>query len=336
MKFALLLSVLALACSSSSPKPAAPAEPPPVAAAPPAQPAPAATPAAPELPPIPEAGPPVKAGPPRPHVPKALAFLPSDAHAVVGIDVPRIAGTPLGDKFRQAFLGAKLPAPCEALSASQFGNMVIGISGGGKVVVVVDGKLPERGMVSCLEAGVKAKGAKAEVKTVGGRTFHYVTGSSDDNGWITWTKTAIVMANSEAALVEALDAKASKLTGDLASLSLQVDHGRMVWAAGLVPAAALAGLGIPADVVGGPVTVRASVDMANDTDIDVVLGCVSPAAATSLANAVRPLVGQLRSAPNTAPLVAGLKLGVHGSEVHATARLDAELTRKLIEALNVK
>jgi hypothetical protein len=76
--------------------------------------------------------------------------------------------------------------------------------------------------------------------------------------------------------------------------------------------------------------------MANDTDIDLVLGCVSPAAATSLANAVRPLVGQLRSAPNTAPLVAGLKLGVHGSEVHATARLDAELTRKLIEALNVK
>jgi hypothetical protein len=98
----------------------------------------------------------------------------------------------------------------------------------------------------------------------------------------------------------------------------------------------LAGFGIPADVVGGPVTVRASVDMASDTDIDVVFGCATPEAATALANAIRPLVGQLRSAPNTAPLVANLKLGVHGKDIHAMAKLDAELTRKLVEAMNIK
>jgi hypothetical protein len=333
----LLLPLFALACGSSSPKPAAPAEPAPVAAAPPPAPEPApAKPATPEPPPIPEAPPPTPPGPPKPHVAKALAFLPPDAQAVIGFDVPRIASTPLGDKFRQAFLGASLPKPCESLTAGQFGNIVVGAAGGGKVVVVLDGKLPERGMVACLEAGVKTKGAKAEIKTVAGHKFHYVTGSSDDNGWITWTKNAVVMANSEAALTQALDAKAGKLAGDLAQLSLQVDHGHMVWGAGIIPAAHLAALGLSADVVGGPVTVRASVDIAGDTDIDVVLGCATPDAATVLANAMRPLVGQLRSAPNTAPLVASLKLGVHGKDIHAMAKLDAELTRKLIEAMNVK
>lgn len=327
-----LLPLLALACGSISSKPAAPAEPSPVASAPPPAPA---KPAAPEPPPIPEAPPPVLPGPPKPHVPKALAFLPPDAQVVIGFDVPRIANTPLGDKFRQAFLGANLPKPCESLTAGQFGNIVIGAGGGG-MVVVLDGKLPERGVVACVEAGVKAKGAKAEVKTVGGHKFHYVTGSSDDNGWITWTKTAVVMADSEAALIQALDAKATKLAGDLAQLSLHVDHGRMVWAAGIIPAAQLAAFKVPADVVGGPVSVRASVDMAGDTDIDVVFGCATPEAATALANAIRRLVGQLRSAPNTAPLVANLKLGVYGKDIHAMSKLDADLTRKLIDAIHVK
>jgi hypothetical protein len=191
-------------------------------------------------------------------------------------------------------------------------------------------------MVACVEAGVKTKGAKAETKMVGGRKFHYVAGSSDDNGWITWTKTAVVMANSEAALTAAVDPKAAKLSGDLAALSTQVDHGRMVWGAGIVPAASLAALGISADAIGGPVSVRVTLDMAADTDIDVVLGCASPAAATSMGNALKAIVGPIRSAPSTAPLLAGLRLGVHGSEVHATARIDADLTRKLIEMLNLK
>jgi hypothetical protein len=336
MRFSLVLSSLVLACGSSSPKPAAPAAP--AAPPPPAVAEPAPTPVAPaaELPPIPEAPPPAKAGPPRPHVAKALVFLPPDTQAVIGFDVPRLAGTPLGAKLRQAFMGAQLPAACEALTAGQFGNVVVGAVVNGKVVIVVDGKLPEPAMVACVEAGVKTKGAKAASKTVGGRKFHYVTGSSEDNGWITWTKTAVVMANSEAALTEAVDPKAIKLAGDLAALSAQVDHGRMLWAAGIVPAAPLARLGIPADALGGPVAVRATLDMAADTDIDLVLGCASPAAATAVGNALRALVAPIRSAPNTAPLLAGLRLGVHGSEVHATARIDADLTRKLIEMLDMK
>ena len=340
MRFSLVLSSVVLACSASSPKPTAPT---PAASAEPRPPPPVAEPApgaktapAPDLPPIPEAPPPVKAGPPRPHVAKALAYLPPETQAVIGFDVPRIAGTPLGAKVRQAFVGTEVPVACEALTAGQFGNVVVGAVVNAKIVIVVDGKLPERAMVACVEAGVKAKGAKAESKMVAGRKFHYVAGSSEDNGWITWTKTSVVMANSEAALTEAVDAKAAKLAGDLAALSTQVDHGRMVWAAGIVPAPALAAIGLSADVVPGPVTVRATLDMAGDTDIDVVLGCTTPAAAASMASALKAIVAPIRSAPNTAPLLAGLRLGVHGSEVHATARIGADLTRKLIDMLDLK
>jgi hypothetical protein len=335
-----LLSALALACGSSSSKPAAPAAAPAPAAPPPAAQAEPTPPAKvapePELPPIPEAPPPAQPGAPRPHVVKAMAYLPPDTQVVIGVDVPRIAGTPLGDKLRAALVAGKLPAPCEALSAAQFGNVVIGTNGSGKVVVVIDGKLAERAAVACLEAGVKAKGAKAQTKMVAGRKVHYVTGSADDNGWLTWTKGGVVLASSEAALADALDPKTAKLAGDLAALTAQADHGRMVWAAGVVSPASLAALGAPAGSVPGPLSLRAGIDVAADTDVDVVLGGSTPAGAAAMADGLRALIAPMRSAPGTAPLFAGLRLGVHGSDVHVTARLDADITRKLIEAVNVK
>jgi hypothetical protein len=339
MKLFPLLSALALACGSSSSKPATPA--PPAAALPAepvaqAEPPPPAKPPEPELPPIPEAPPPAQPGAPRPHVVKAMAFLPPDTQVVIGVDVPRVAGTPLGDKLRASLLSGKVPAPCEALSAAQFGNVVIGTNGSGKVVVVLDGKLAERAAIACLEAGVKAKGAKSQSKIVAGRKVHYVTGSADDNGWITWTKGGIVLASSEAALADALDPKTAKLGGDLAALIAQADHGRMLWAAGVVSPASLAALGAPTGSVPGPVALRAGVDIAADTDVDVVLGGSSPTGAAALADGLRALLAPMRSAPSTAPLFAGLRLGVHGSDVHVTARLDADITRKLIDAVNVK
>jgi len=338
MRFFSLLSALALACGSSASKPAAPAEPPPAAApvaeAEPAK--PAAEPAEPALPPIPEAPPPAPPGAPRPHVVKALAYMPADTQVVIGVDVPRVAGTPLGDKLRESLLGAKLPAPCETLTAAQFGNVVIGTNGSGKVVVVLDGKLAERAAIACVEAGVKAKGAKAQSKMVAGRRVHYVTGSTDDNGWLTWTKTGILLASSEAALVEALDPKAAKLGGDLAALAMQTDHGRMLWAAGLVSPASLAALGAPSGTVTAPLALRAGVDIAADTDVDLVLGGSTPAGAAAMADGLRALLAPMRSSPTTAPLLAGLRLGVHGSDVHVTARLDAAITRSLINAVNVK
>ncbi len=331
MRFSLLLSVLVLACGSSSPKPAAPVEAaPPVASAPP-EPAPA-PPAPPAPPAIPEAPPPVPAGPPRPHVAKALAYLPADTQAVVGLDVARIAGTPLGDKFREALLSAKLPAACETLTSAQFGHVVLGIGPSGKVVAVSDGKLAERAMFACVEAGMKAKGGKAQRKTVRGRTYYYATGTTEDNGWITFLKPGFLIANSEAALTEALDAKAGKVSGDLAALSAQVDHGRMVWMAATVPVASLAELGVPADVAAGPIALRASLDMATDTQIDVVLGGASPEVAAAVAKVLRTLAAQLP----VPPAAIGLQIGVHGSDIHAIAQLDASLTRTVIDAIKMK
>jgi len=338
MRFVPLLSALALACGSSASKPAAPAPPPPVPVpvaqvepAEPAKPAPE-----PELPPIPEAPPPAPPGAPRPYVVKALAYLPADTQLVIGVDVPRVASTPLGAKLREAFVGADVPAACRTLSAAQWGNLVISTNGAQKFVVVVDGKLPERATLACVEAGVKTKGAKLQSKAIRGRKVYYITGSSDDNGWVAWLKDAVIMASSEAALVDALDAKSAKLGGDLAALTAQADHGRMVWAAGVVSPASLTAFGAPAGAVPGPIALRAGVDLAADTDIDVVLGSSTPAGAAAVADGLRTLIAPMRSAPGTAPLLTGLRLGVHGSDVHVTARLDADITRKLIDAVNVK
>jgi hypothetical protein len=337
MRFSLALFALALACGSSSSKSTEPSEPapvpPPATAEPAAPPQPAPPPA---LPPIPEAPPPAKPGAPRPYVAKAMAYLPADTQVLIGIDVPRIASTPLGDKLREALVGAQMPAPCASLDATKFGNVVFAANGSGKVVVVFDGKIAERAMVACADAAVKAKDAKLETKNLGGRKVYYVSGGPQDNGWITWTKTGIIMASSEAALTEALAPKSPKLGGDLAALSMQVDHARMVWGVSTVPVAALAALGVAADKITGSLAVRGSIDIAAETDVDVVIGLATPGEAAAMGDVVRALLAPLRSAPNVAPLLAGLRLGVHGNDVHLMARLDADVTRKLIEAVNVK
>jgi hypothetical protein len=330
----LVLSALALACGSSSPKPTEPA---PVAPEPAPAPAPEPAPApAAELPPIPEAPPPAQPGAPRPHVAKALAYLPADTQVLLGFDVPRIAGTPLGAKVREAIVGAQLPPPCAALRADQFGNVVVGANGAGKAVVVFDGKVAERAAMACVEAAMKTKGAKLDNKTIAGRKVYFVTGSSDDSGWITWTKTAILLASSEAALTEALTPSSPKLTGDLAALSARVDHNRMVWGASSVPVAALGAFGVPAGKFTGALGVRGTVDIAAETDVDVVIGLASPNEATALGDVIRGLLAPLRSTPSAAPLFAGFRLGVHGSDVHMIARLDADLTRQVIDQLNIK
>jgi hypothetical protein len=336
MRFFLVLPALALACGSSSPKPAAPVA---AAPAPAPEPAPApapAPPAAPALPPLPEAPPPAAPSAAKPYVAKALAYLPPDTQVLIGIDVPRIAGTPLGAKLRGALLGAKLPAPCAALSPALFGNIVLGRNGGEKFVAVVDGKLGERTAIACVEAGIGQKGGKLERKTLGGRKVYYVTGSAKDNGWVTWTKTGAVMASSEAALSEALDPKSVKLGGELAALTAKVDHARMVWGAAIVQASALQAMGVPLSGVTGSISVRAGIELAAETDLDIVLGFPSPGAATATADTLKAMIAPLRSQPNVAPLLSGLSLGVYGSDIHLVARLDAAVTSKLIEAIDVK
>jgi hypothetical protein len=266
-----------------------------------------------------------------------LKLLPADVELVLGIDVPRIATTPLGVKLRSAFTGEQVPAACQALSAAQFGNLVLGALHEGGAVATLDGKLPEAKLKPCLDEAAKAHGGKVETKTVAGRKTLHIAGSDKDNGWLTWQRAGAgaILASSEAALASALDPKTAKLGGDLAAIVGQADQARMIWLAAMVPPDMIAKAGLPAGTINGPVSVRAGIDVAGDTQIDVVLGFASADEAAAVANATRALVGKLRQS-DIGPLLAGLQLGVFGNTLHLVGKLDAQLTNSVIDAIKVK
>jgi hypothetical protein len=332
-----LAAILAAAACGGSSKPTPVAPLPDETAKPePAQPAPdqdkPPLEAAPKLPPIATAPPPAAPGPTKPHVAKALALIPDFAQVIIGIDVPRVATTALGAHLTAALLKEDVPAPCQKLTAAQFGNLVMGWGEDG-VVAVADGKVTEKQLVPCVEAAVKAKGGKLASKKIAGRTVRFREGD-DNDAWLTWTKAGQpLLAHSEAAVASALDPKAPKVKADLATFTGQADHGRMVWGAGVFHAAELAEAGVPPGMVSGDVTVRGWAEMGTETELDVVFGFASPEEATKIDQQVRAMIEPMRSSPDMEKMLAGLQLGVHGSELHAVIKLDAATTQQILDGM---
>lgn len=295
---------------------------------PPAEPA---EPAPPPPPPFAEAPPPGPPGAPKAHVAKALAIIPQGPTILIGADIPRLATTPFGDKVVAALAKGDVPASCKRLTAAQFGNVVFG-AGGGEMVGVFDGKVPERNAVACIEAALKAQGgAKLEQKKIKGHTVRFATGDDTNNGWVAWSKGVAILGTSEIAITGALDPKAAKLTGgDLAALAAKADQGHMLWGVMKLPADQLAAMGMPGDV-SGDVTVRGWVDIGTETDIDLVFGFATPEEAARMTEQIRTMLTPMRAAPDVEKILGKLRLGVHGSELHAVLHLDAAATKELVD-----
>jgi hypothetical protein len=347
-------ALVLIACGSSSrPAPAGPTagtppSPPPAEANQVADPtAPTSPPAAPEPPPLAEA-PAWTPTTPRPHVAKVLPQLPADARFVAGLDIPRLAATPLGDKLRGVFLDAmdKLPASCTAISATKLGEMVMAgagvatpnaVSTGNAAVAIAGRGLLERELVPCAKDIMKSKGGELKSKKVAGRTFHFATGTAKDNGWVTWTKEGVpYIAGSEAWLTATLDPKAPKIAPALADLASRADHGRMFWAAMEITPALLRDLGLPDSLLTAPAGVRAGVDLAQEFELDVVATFSAAADANRIAALLRAQIGELRRNPPMAAFLSNVRLGLHGTELRVIVRLDAATSEMLLAILGLK
>lgn len=339
----LLVTTLASAACGGSSKPATPVAPLPDenAAAEPTRGEPAdpgdpaqgepAEPAPPPPPPFAEAPPPAAPGAPKAHVAKALAIIPQGPTILIGADIPRLATTPFGDKVIAALAKGDVPPSCKRITPAHFGNIVIG-AGGGEMVGVADGKLPERTAITCIEDALKQQGgAKLEQKKIKGHTVRFATGDDTNNGWAAWLKGVPVLGSSEMAITGALDPKAVKLKGgDLAALAARADQGHMLWGVMKLPVDQLAAMGMPTDL-SGDVTVRGWVDIGTETDIDLVFGFASPEEAAKMNEQIRMMLTPMRAAPDVEKFLGGLQLGVHGSELHAVLHLDAAATQALVD-----
>jgi hypothetical protein len=342
---AIFLAALAAiaACRASTPTPrAAPeapatTEPTAAAEAPAAPAAPVEASPEPAPPPIATAPAPAAAGAPAAHVTAALKLLPAAADVIIGLDIPRLGTSLLGERFKAALFAdpATLPAACQALAAKDYGAITLA-AGRGTLVGVSSGTLTEQRMVPCLQAMLKSKGGAIATKKIAGRKVYYAVGSADDNGWTAWTKAGVpVLATSEAAMAAALDPRSPKVDADLVALANRADHTHAAWIAGRVEADHLAALGVPPDLVISDVRFYGWLDHATDLRIDAVLTLASPADATALEAKLRHLLAPVRELPDVAPLLEGLQLGAHGPDLHVVLALDAAATAALVAQLNV-
>ncbi len=340
MKLIVALSAVLLCACGSSPPPAAPApalvEPSPSPAQPEAG-APAPTPEPAPLPPAPPWDAP---GAPPSYVSAALVQVPASVRYVAAIDLPRLAGTPVGDKLREALIGAavELPASCKSLNPTALGNVILAGGGdGGELVGIAAGKMAERPVITCLTALVKSRGGALKNKKLAGRTAYYATGSADDNGWITWTRAGTpIMAGDEAMLTATLDAKAAKISPELAALVASADHRRMMWGAAKVTSAEVQTLPVPAGMVTGPVTIRFGIDLGAELELDVAFGFASTEEANRVAQELRKQLGEVRQGPPLDSLLRDVKLGVHGRDLRVIIHLDAAATTQALGFLNMK
>lgn len=335
MRLTGLSCVIALiACGSSSkpekPGPAAGAQAEaPLAQDRPAEPQPAAPPLLPAV--LPEA-PAFTSGSPRSHVARALAQVPAGAKFVAGFDVPRLMSAPISAVLRDALFkhSSQVPAECSPLSAVTAGEVVVAGAGtGGQTgdawVAFFGPGLRETDVVPCAKDVMKSKGGELKTKQVAGLTAYYASGTSDDNGWMTWTKAgAPIFANSEAWLAATLDPKAPKIAPALADLALHVDHARMAWVAAEVSPKLVRDLGLPLGLA-APVAMRASADLTSEIDVDVVLAFKTADEANQFATLVRTYVGQARQTPFR-QFVANVRLGMNGTEVRVMVHIDATAT----------
>ena len=281
---------------------------------------------------------------PRPHVLRALAQIPADARFVAGLDVPRLAKGALGDLMRDAFskLESSLPPSCSSIDAARFGELVVAGSGeggrtGGAVVAFLGHALQERQVIPCLTEVMKRKGGALARKQVSGRAAYFATGTSDDNGWLTWTPAGDpILAGSEAWLAATLDPRAGKIAPALADLASRADHRRMIWAAAEIRPDHLRALGLPDGLIAAPVAVRAGVDATDELDLELVVTSRTATEAKALGAQLHARIAQLRRDPALAPIVKDARLSVYGAELRATLHLDALMTSSLAGAVHLK
>jgi hypothetical protein len=183
---------------------------------------------------------------------------------------------------------------------------------------------------------MKGKGGEIKTKQLAGHLAYFATGTQDDNGWITWTRSGVpIAAGSEAWLAATIDPKAAKIAPELADQASRADHGRMVWGAMVLEPGRARDWGLPDGLIASPVGVRAGADFTDEIDLDLLITFKTADEARRAAELLRAQIGQLRQTPVGSAFLSNVRLGVHGTELRAMIHLDARTTASILGAIKV-
>jgi hypothetical protein len=189
-----------------------------------------------------------------------LDAVPATATAVVSVEVPAVARSPLVQRAVDRLLlqdqeladrWQRLRAECklDVVGAVKRVTLALGpkAATGAPVLMVVTGQLAEPALASCVRSLVGKGGGALSAKTSDGRTL-YQAKEGDRSVWFGFGRPdTVVLGSEEAFVVDALGpGKKAATNSELAALIDLADRKQPIWAAGQVDAALAARLLEPA------------------------------------------------------------------------------------------
>lgn len=287
-----------------------------------------------------------------------LAAVPATAEAVVGIDVAKLAGSPVVERvtellLRNAVLAERwqqLRDRCKLDLAKQVKRVLLAIGphagpapGTGPVIMVVTGAIPETDLKDCVTKLVGNGGGSVTGKPLAGRTLYLAKDGNRAMYFAYGRPDTIVLGADEAYVTEALSTgKKAPDNPDLARWLARVDQKAAVWAVGRTDQRVRDGLARltadrPTKLSSGPIAFTATAELASGATLDLGAVMASPADAKSLELYVKGELALLTAAAQIKSLgavVGKITTAVDNDMVHFRAPLTVEDLNQLLSALD--
>lgn len=275
----------------------------------------------------------------------ALAAIPADATAVVGLDVARLARSRLVTRAVDQMLDrdpelrtrlTDLARACSLDLTTQIEQVHLALgpvgSGPRTSLLVATGELAEASLTRCLQAGVGSGGGEVTVRQSGGRTLYRLVAGRRELFFGFGQARTVVLGPSEAWVVAGLGAGAKVETSPVLGPALaRIDRKAAAWAvATMDPELGLALTRLTKGAIAtGPRLVSGTLDPLDGVRATAAFTMNGPGDARALADYARGelTLGTLAAqALGLGPVLAKVQVAADGAEVRfAVALTDAEI-----------
>ena len=294
---------------------------------------------------------------PQPEV-TGLAAVPQSAQVVIGVDVTKVAASPLIDRAvgqllaRDADLAGrwqKLHDSCKLDLGKQVKRVMLAIGkppsgdkpGTGPTVMIATGAIVEADLAACVRAMVGQGGGTLTARALEGRTLYQAKDGARTMFFAFGRPDTVVLGSNEAFVTEALGS-GKKILDDpeMKHVISLVDQNAPIWAAGRVDERVRAGLVkvTAGKVTAGPSAMVAALDPTDGAKVHVGVVMATPADAKALESFAKAELGILAMAAQVKslqPVVDKVAVVAQAEIVNLDAALSIDDVNQLLSALDV-
>ena len=286
-----------------------------------------------------------------------LAAVPSNAEALIGVDVGKVASSPIVQRMVEQLL-ARDPAlsagwtalreNCKLDFSKQIRRLMLAIGpsapngriGTGPILMIATGAIPETEFSDCVGKLVGKGGGAITGSSKGGRTLYQVKDGPRTMFFAFGRADTVVLGSSDAYVLEALGPGKKALDHpELAGWIKLADQNAPIWAVGRFSDKLRKGLVDATDgkVKAGPLAITASVDPTSGMNIQVAAIMATPADAKQLETLIsgeKALIGIAAQIKSLGPVVEHVKIVAERNVLRFRAPLTMDDVNHLLSMLD--